>query len=338
MLLGMMRHRALSAVALFFALELIGCSSIHASSGNNPAAFGSFQKKAAGQKVTQEELQANLLRFESQFSAGVEDASRDLESSPNMDVRYAAARNRLNYATNSLEIATGASPETNLLDMITFVELSKGALENHWIPKVFGAKGKPLDLQFRRSEEGIWKIADRVLNADQEQRLQGYILKWQKLHPKQVDVESVRLSVFAFAGGLNPQEESDIGGLFASVEEATQAADAARLFAARALYYTERAPTLMRLQAKVGSREILYEVGTSLEQAKGPALKQMAGIAGNVEKEGDRFLIKFVAAGAVLIVFFWGMALVSRLAYLSLSRRSEKRRGEDQSPKIRKAA
>ena len=135
------------------------------------AAFGSLQKQKSGQAVTQEVLQADLLRFESQFSAGVEDASRALESSPNMDVRYIAMRNRLNYSSNSLEIATGPSPETDLLDMVTLVELSKDAVERYWIPKVFGAKGKALDQQFLQSEEQIWKLVDRVLNSEQQQAL-----------------------------------------------------------------------------------------------------------------------------------------------------------------------
>ena len=102
----MFRCWAFATVALALLLGWAGCTSLHASSENNPAAFGSFQKKDSGQPVTQDELQANLLRFESQFSAGVEDASRALESSSNMGVRYIAARNRLNYASNSLESLT----------------------------------------------------------------------------------------------------------------------------------------------------------------------------------------------------------------------------------------
>ena len=53
------------------AFTLVGCSSLHASPKTNPAAFGSFQGKNSGQPVSQEDLQANLLRFESQLSAGV---------------------------------------------------------------------------------------------------------------------------------------------------------------------------------------------------------------------------------------------------------------------------
>jgi hypothetical protein len=114
----MSSYRAVVVTVFALSLNLTACTSLRASSGEKPATFGSFQGHAAGQRPTQEELQANLLRFESQFAAGVEDANRILESSPNMNVRYVAIRNRLNYATNSLEIATGGNPETNLLDMI----------------------------------------------------------------------------------------------------------------------------------------------------------------------------------------------------------------------------
>jgi hypothetical protein len=340
MLLNMFRCWSLATVALALLLGWAGCMNLQeALAEEKAAAFGSLQGLKSGQPVTQEALQAELLRFESQFSAGVEDASRALESSPNMDVRYIAMRNRLNYASNSLEIATGASPETDLLDLVTLVELSKGALESYWIPKVFGASGKSLDDQFRRSEQQIWNIVGKVLNSEQQQKLRGYLIRWKQIHPNQVYVESVRLSAFAFAGGLQPSEQDDVGGLFASVEKATQTADEARLFAARALYYAERAPMLMRLQAKVGSREILYEIGTSLEQAKGPALQQMSGIGEAIEKAEDRFLFKLGGVGAVLIVFFWGMALLSKVLYLSVSRRHEMREIEKETrQKYRDAA
>jgi hypothetical protein len=221
-----------------------------------------------------------------------------------------------------LEIATGPSPETNLLDMITFVELSRDALEKYWIPKVFHDQGKALDETFRQSSDHLWKIAGRVLTPQQSQTLKNYISKWRSLHPNQVNVESVRLSVFAYDASLSAQEQNDVGGLFASVQQASEAADAARLFAARALYYAERAPTLMRLQAKLAAREIMYEIGTSLDQAKGPVLRQMGGIAGEVEQKGNRFLLRFAGVGAALIVFAGIVALMTKLIYLRLARRS----------------
>ena len=252
-----------------------------------------------------------MLRFESQFSAGVEDANRVLESSSNLGLRYVAGRNRLVYATNSLEIVTGPSAEANLLDMITFVELSRDALEKYWIPKVFHAQGKALADTFRESSDHLWKIAGKVLTLRQSQTLKKYISKWRSLHPDQVNVESVRLSVFANDASLSAEEQNDVGGLFASVQQATESADAARLFAARALYYAERAPTLLRLQTKLAAREVMFEIGTSLEQAKGPALRQMGGIAGEVEQEEEnQFLLKLAGVGAALIVFFWIVALL----------------------------
>lgn len=83
----------------------------------------------------------SLRRFESQFNAQVQNADRDLESSSDAGVRYRAALNRLIYSTNSLGIATGPSPEANLLDMVAFIELSRDVLERYWIPKVFDTSG-----------------------------------------------------------------------------------------------------------------------------------------------------------------------------------------------------
>jgi hypothetical protein len=236
------------------------------SSGASKTSFSGSQKDGKGRQVSEAELQDDLLRFESQFNASVQNANRNLESSSDPAVRYRAALNRLIYSTNSLGIATGPSPEANLLDMVTFIELSRDVLEQYWIPKMFGSGGSELDQAFRQSTNQVWGIADKVLGPQQKQTLKNIILNWRKKHPDQVNVETVRISAFSYEKDLAANEQSEIGGLFASVQQATEAADSARLFAERALYYAERAPTLLRLQTKLGAHEVMDEIGLSLAE------------------------------------------------------------------------
>ena len=98
-----------------------------------------------------------------------------------------------------------------------------------------------------------------------------------RLHPDQINVETVRLSDFstqagAKAAGLN----EDIGGLFASVQQSTQAVDSARLFAERALYYAERVPFLLRLQGRLGADEIMDDARVNLSQISAPLKDKQA--------------------------------------------------------------
>jgi hypothetical protein len=250
-------------VKLMLILVLSGCANFKQSSASKTS-FGGNQRGTPTRQVSEAELQDDLLRFESQFNAAIQDADRDLESSADAAIRYRAALNRLIYSTNSLGIATGPSPEANLLDMVTFIELSRDVLERYWIPKLFGPSGMKLDQAFRQSADNVWGIADKVLGPQQKQTLKTIIRNWHEKHPEQVNVETVRLSAFSYEKDLAPNEQSEIGGLFASVQQATEAADSARLFAERALYYAERAPTLLRLQTKLGTHEVMSEIGLSL--------------------------------------------------------------------------
>lgn len=360
---------------------------------SQPTSFAEDGKDGAKGLITQAELQDDLLRFESQFNARIEGASQALEASKKPKLRYRAALNRLIYGSNSLGIALGPSPESNLLDMVTFIELSHLVLKEHWIPNMFGADGQPLDQAFAESEQQIWQIAGKVLSAEQRDVLQSVISEWRKKHPEQINVETVRLSAFSTEAGAKAADlEQNVGGLFASVQQSTQAVDSARLFAERALYYAERAPFLFRLQARLGVKEILNDAGLSLAQfsvplahertlrnlmdelqqtllitrstlndanltvksvsalmnqiSESPAtadsvnatitqlttllkewnrllsssasqkgISQMAGIASQVDEQGNRFLKRLAWLGTGLIAFFWVMYVLSRLAY-----------------------
>ena len=255
--------------AIFFALTLGGCATPERRASQS-ASFAAGDHTESTGRVSEAELQDDLLRFESQFNAQIQSASEGLEHSPNSKIRYRAALNRLIYSSNSLGIALGPSPEANLLDMVTFIELSQGVLRRHWLPKVFGPAGRPLEQAFSDSSRQIWAIAAKVLGPKQRELLQNVISTWQRKHPDQINVETVRLSAFATEAGARAAGlDENVGGLFASVQQSTQAVDSARLFAERALYFAERAPFLFRLQARLGADEIMDDAGLNL--AKLPA-------------------------------------------------------------------
>ena len=359
---------------------------------SQPTSFASDDKSVPKFHVTQAELQDDLLRFESQFNARIQSASQTLEASADPKIRYRAALNRLIYSSNSLNIALGPSPESNLLDMITFIELSCDVHEKHWLPNADGPEGKPRVQPFTESRQQIWAIAEKVLDPQQRTLLQGVISAWRGKHPEQVNVETVRLSAFSTEAGAKAAGlDQNVGGLLAGVQQTTQAVDSARLFSERMLYYAERAPFLLRLQARLGAGEILDDAGLSLAQLSSPlgpvrairdmleefrqtllvtqatlgdvqstvksvsalidqssdhpqsiitgtaaiaeitrmlkewnhlltsvphqkGIAQIADVANQVEREGDRFLINLAWLGGGLIALFWTLYVLSKLA------------------------
>jgi hypothetical protein len=246
---------------------------------SRPTSFADDGGASAG-RVSQAELQDDLLRFESQFNARIESASQPLEASADPLVRYRAAMNRLIYSSNSLGVALGPSPESNLLDMVAFIQLSHAVLREYWIPTQFGTAGEPLDQAFTESEQQIWQIAGKVMTESQRVLLQKVISEWREKHSEQINVETVRLSAFSSEAGAKAAGlEQNVGGLFASVQQSTQAVDAARLFAERALYYAERAPFLFRLQARLGASEIFDDAGLNLSRLSVPKELQQTLLA-----------------------------------------------------------
>ena len=210
--------------------------------------------------VTQAELQEELQRFTGMFIDRISQAMGELVRTGTPEVSDAALRGSLLYASSSLEIATGPLPEVNLLDMLVFLRLCRESFETHWMPELYGDRGRVVLEAFRASENDLWHIAARVISPEQHTKLDALIEQWRQDNPDQFKVEGVRLTDFAQrAGQVEAARAQEAGGLLSSVKGATQAADQALLFADRALFLAQRMPFLIRWQARVGSREIVSD-------------------------------------------------------------------------------
>jgi hypothetical protein len=174
------------------------------------------------------------------------------------------------------------------------------------MPELYGEAGRPVLEAFHASETELRRLALRVMSAEQLGRLDAFIEQWRRDNPGQFRVEAVRLMDFSVrAGKVELARAQEAGGMLASVRAATQAADQALLMAERGLFLAHRMPFLMRLQARLGSREIvsdtLEKVGSPAElmaQAQGfePMVEQLPVL---VERSGQaaheaRLLVKDV--------------------------------------------
>ncbi len=207
-------------------------------------------KKPTG-KISTVDLQAALLRFESNFGEELRDGFHELELSKDVQIRRDALNSRIKYDSSALEIALGPVPEANLLDMVAFIELNGDVFKSYWIPKVYGEAGAPVAAVFDRARSDIFVIASYVLTPPQKVKLQGLIRNWQNEHPGRVSVEAVRLTAFALESGAQASaDQKEMGGLLSSVKKVTFAADQAVLLGERSLEYAQRLPFLLRLQAR----------------------------------------------------------------------------------------
>ena len=210
-----------------------------------------------GKPVTEAELQQDVERFSTRFMENVAEAAAPLTLIDDPGVRQLALRQVLVYSSSAVEIASGMTPETSLLDMMVFVSLSHRLLETHWVPVVFGDRGRPLEAAFAGAEHDIWTSSDKVLRTEQKEKLRTLVDDYLRENPDQIRVEAVRFGDFSFiAGRLSERRAKEASGLFGDVKAATMAADEALLLGERGLFVAHRMPFLIRLQARLGMSEV----------------------------------------------------------------------------------
>jgi ferritin-like metal-binding protein YciE len=140
---------------------------------------------------------------------------------------------------------------------MVFVSLSHRLLEKHWVPVVFGDRGRPLEAAFAVAERDIWTNSDKVLRTEQKAKLRSLVEDYLRDNPEQIRVEMVRFGDFSFvAGRLSERRAKEASGLFGDVKAATMAADEALLLGERGLFVAHRMPFLIRLQARLGVSEV----------------------------------------------------------------------------------
>jgi hypothetical protein len=268
------------------------------------------------EKLQELELQQEVERFSTQFSERITQATESLEgSSLSAEVRDEALRKNLRYVSAAMEIATGPYSEVNLLDMIVFVRLCRSALDRHWIPELYGERGRELTEVFDRSEEELSVLAARALTPEQRREADQVVESWLNDNPDQRRVEGIRLAGLASAAGAAATERSSrTRGLLASVKGASRVANQALLLSERALFLFHRLPFVWRLQARVGAREMTGDFITRMTDGPSAPLVQVRQRARYVARRG---LAATALLGGLGLLGLWVGSLVRqrRLAY-----------------------
>jgi len=263
--------------------------------------------------VLQAELQQDIQRFSTEFTARVLGTLAPLQRAPQPEVRDAAMRQLLLYSSSALDIATEPQPEVGLLDMIVFVTLSRRTVDTHWAPKVFGEKGAELSKTMAQSEAEVWRLFDKVVGKKRREDLEEIIRDWQNRNPDQLRVEGIRFHTFARgAGKLAEEQEKKTSGLLSDFKAALAAADQGVLLAERALFLAHRAPFLLRLQARLGMHEIAGDMAAQIksgEEFLGCSIKGLLdptveGFFARVDSLVRRWLVYLTLIGVAWAVMF----------------------------------
>ncbi len=169
--------------------------------------------------------------------------------------------NRLNYwqlsqVNSAYTIATGPSPVLCQLDFVVLATLSRIVVEKTLV-ETGGDLMQALPPIYRDLEREAWANVAEILTPEQLQELRDLIVAWQARNPDVMLVGFVHFSEFAQAAGWSPQAASSPGSVFgllgldplAGLDPAIKQIEQTRLLAERMIFYMQRMPYLIDLQA-----------------------------------------------------------------------------------------
>ena len=200
------------------------------------------------------------MRFADTYAGMVSQECDDISAgSTNPAVRLAALRWKLDQATAAYNDATGDNPSVNALDVLVLATMARNVVEDYG-PTTYGPASQRLLAAQRELESNAWNMAGRFLTPSQQSELKNMISEWQQKNPQQRDVGPIRFREFAAALNREPQPANtpptSIFSLLylnplSGLDPTTAAIEGVRELGERAMYYSQRVPTLLNWQTQL---------------------------------------------------------------------------------------
>jgi len=258
-----------------FALLETGCHNVMQTAANVPAEAVRTVRtvtpvgvKPAEPAVDPVEIQQNLMRFSDEFASRMTFGIERLQHGTNALSHAESLRWKLAFNSAACSIASGPNAVASLLDMTVFVTEARMSLEEYWQPKVFGDSALPMLESCRTAEVEIWKLADRVLKLDQKAALREALQAWHQQSALPENLLVVRAVGLALeVSKVSKADTLKTGSLFsllmldplAELDPTRRELAQTRLFAERALFVSQKMPTLLRWQTELLSAETLEQ-------------------------------------------------------------------------------
>ncbi len=242
---------------------LSGCAAFRpepAADLSRPTGDGALAPLTASGPKSPARLQLEVMDFSDRYVNGMwAEIDTTFAGDPDRAKRVAALSWKLRYGSASMEIASGADPRTNLLDMAIFISAGEWALDRYWIPEVFGGKADGLRRHYREMNKLVWDLVADTLTEEQTRLLRSLVDQWIATDPKQFEVSSIR---FRNLEGVNPEDfrkEKSARGLLASVRRWLGEVNTSLLFGERVLFYVERTPRILNQQTDLTLAQIAHD-------------------------------------------------------------------------------
>jgi len=215
------------------------------------------EKRAREHSQQLAELQQKCERFADRYAGRVIEALTPIVDATVDPVDY----NHLVYwqltqVNSAYTVATGPNPVLCHLDFVVLASLSRMVAEDTLI-LIDADVLQPTVSLYRELEADAWKNVADLLKPTQLEELRALIADWRARNPTVMLVGFVHFSEFAKAAGWSPEAQAAPGSLFgllgldplAGLDPAVRQIEQTRQLAERVIFYMQRAPYLLDLQA-----------------------------------------------------------------------------------------
>ena len=194
-------------------------------------------KKEGTFVMTELELQSYLMSYADRFASILTQAFEDFDAQgPTLKARRFVQGDVVYSLSSVFTIAADPNPQVALLDIIVVATLGRIIYEDN----ILRIHGKPIEIMikgFRQLETDIWKISSKVLTNEQQQELRELIFQWRKQNPNKVIYNYIRFSDFSAERRKSTLVKKEkTGGIFKSVQQATEQAEEMRMLAERGIF------------------------------------------------------------------------------------------------------
>ncbi len=293
-------------VVVALAAPALSCSTVSSTVG---LVTGSTQRKEAQAQVA--EIQAAVMRLSDSYTAAVVESVSAIPSNT-AEAQRRVLEYQIDQITAVYQIAAAPNPLANAVDLAVLTSMSARVTEDYWIPQVWGEAGRPLLRSYRALERQAWEIVSRFLDADQQKGLRELIASYHESYPNLRQAAFIRVADLAQArakqtGGLG--SPTDILGsvgldIFGGLDPAVQQMDQARVLAERALFYAQRSPRLLDMQAQLLTLQLsgqpasqqLLESTTRITSAAERVAVVAAELPATIDRQREATIRQFMTA------------------------------------------
>jgi hypothetical protein len=259
-----------SACVALLTLVCGGCAHLIFPSSQPKAQIASL-KAATGQPLSMALLEIEVMRFADSYASLEAQAADDfIAKASTPEARIAGVKWKLSQATAAYIDASGPNAALNALDLVVLATASRMVVESYGM-EVFGEVALPVLETQRRLETNAWAMANQLLKPHQQKELKDMIEAWRRQNPNQRHVDAIRFRELATAVGkaqqvATPPPNSVFSLLFlnplSGLDPTALAIQETRQLAERAMYYSQRMPTLLNWQIQLLSLELVNQPET----------------------------------------------------------------------------